>query len=130
MDDGPDDLDPVWRALANPIRRRILDELKRSPRQTGDLADGFEALSRFAIMQHLGVLEEADLVIRRRTGRVTTNYFNPVPIQRIADRWIDRMRKPWVESLVELKAEIETAGGEDADPGDADPDGARADHGG
>jgi DNA-binding transcriptional ArsR family regulator len=114
-DPNDDDLDPVWRALANPVRRGILDELKRAPRQTGDLADAFEDLSRFAIMQHLGVLEEADLVVRRRTGRVTMNYFNPVPIQRIADRWIDRMRRPWVESLVELKAELEEGGDEETD---------------
>lgn len=126
-DPHDDDLDPVWRALANPVRRRILDELKLSPRQTGDLADSFEDLSRFAIMQHLGVLEEADLVLRRRMGRVTMNYFNPVPIQRIADRWIDRMRRPWVESLVELKAELEE--GEDEE-GERDRDDARADRAG
>jgi len=123
--DPHDDLDAVWRALANPVRRRILDELKLAPRQTGDLADAFEDLSRFAIMQHLGVLEEADLVLRRRLGRVTMNYFNPVPIQRIADRWIDRMRRPWVESLVELKNELEEAGDDETEG-----DGARADRAG
>lgn len=126
-DPHDDDLDPVWRALANPVRRRILDELKLSPRQTGDLADAFEDLSRFAIMQHLGVLEEADLVLRRRMGRVTMNYFNPVPIQRIADRWIDRMRRPWVESLVELKAELEEVEDEETE---RDRDDARADRAG
>lgn len=126
-DPHDDDLDPVWRALANPVRRRILDELKLAPRQTGDLADTFEDLSRFAIMQHLGVLEEADLVLRRRMGRVTMNYFNPVPIQRIADRWIDRMRRPWVESLVELKAELEESEDED---NERDQDEARADRAG
>lgn len=117
-----DDLDAVWRALANPVRRAILDELKRAPSQTGELADAFEDLSRFAIMQHLGVLEEADLVVRRRSGRVTMNYFNPVPIQRIADRWIDRMRRPWVESLVELKAELEEGGDEGDDQNEARAD--------
>jgi len=117
-----DDLDLVWRALANPVRREILDELKRGPLPTGELADRFRGLSRFAVMQHLGVLEEGDLVIRRRSGRVTLNFFNPVPIQRIADRWIDRMRRPWTESLVDLKGELEAglAGGEDADEGDPD----------
>jgi DNA-binding transcriptional ArsR family regulator len=117
------DLDLVWRALANPVRREILDELKRGPLPTGELADRFRGLSRFAVMQHLGVLEEGDLVIRRRTGRVTLNLFNPVPIQRIADRWIDRMRRPWAESLVDLKGELEAglAGGVDADE-EEDPD--------
>lgn len=124
MDPDPldDDLDPVWRALANPVRRTILDELKRAPRPTGELADAFEELSRFAIMQHLGVLEEADLVVRHRTGRVTMNYFNAVPIQRIADRWIDRMRRPWVESLVELKAELEEGRDEEDDKDEARAD--------
>ncbi len=112
--DTHDGLDAVWRALANPVRRRILDELKRAPRRTGELAAAFDDLSRFAIMQHLGVLEEADLVVRHRVGRVTMNHFNPVPIQRIADRWIDRMRRPWVESLVELKTGLED--GEDEEP--------------
>ncbi|MDX1393780.1 MAG: helix-turn-helix domain-containing protein [Gemmatimonadota bacterium] len=103
-----DDLDLVWRALANPVRREILDVLKERPLPTGELADRFEDLSRFAVMQHLGVLEEGGLVVRQKRGRVTINHFNPIPIQRISDRWIDRMRRPWAESLVDLKTEIET----------------------
>jgi len=103
-----DDLDLVWRALANPVRREILDVLKHRALPTGELADRFGGLSRFAVMQHLGVLEEGGLVIRQKLGRVTINHFNPVPIQRIADRWIDRMRKPWAESLVDLKSELES----------------------
>ncbi|MDX1389256.1 MAG: helix-turn-helix domain-containing protein [Acidobacteriota bacterium] len=113
-----DDLDLVWRALANPVRREILDVLKERPLPTGELADRFEDLSRFAVMQHLGVLEEGDLVVRQKRGRVTINHFNPIPIQRIADRWIDRMRRPWAESLVDLKTEIET---EDEDEEGEDP---------
>lgn len=106
--DSVDSLDLVWRALANPVRREILDVLKQRPLPTGELAERFEGLSRFAVMQHLGVLEEGDLVVRQKLGRVTINHFNPVPIQRIADRWIDRMRRPWTESLVDLKTEIES----------------------
>ena len=108
MSQEADPLDPVWRALASPIRRRILDILREGPRITGDLADEFSDLSRFAVMQHLGVLEEADLVIRKKDGRTTWNHMNPVPIQRLADRWIDRMRRPWVESLVDLKSQLES----------------------
>jgi DNA-binding transcriptional ArsR family regulator len=121
-----DDLDLVWRALANPVRRAILDELKRGPLRTGELADRFADLSRFAVMQHLGVLEEGDLVIRRRLGRVTLNFFNPVPIQRIADRWIDRMRRPWTESLVDLKGELEA----ELAPGEEDGRAEDTDHAG
>lgn len=108
-----DDLDLVWRALANPVRREILDVLKTRPLPTGELAERFPALTRFAVMQHLGVLEEGGLVVRQKLGRVTINHFNPVPIQRIADRWIDRMRKPWAESLVDLKHQVETSEAED-----------------
>lgn len=114
---GPvDDLDLVWRALANPVRREILDVLKERPLPTGELADRFADLSRFAVMQHLGVLEEGDLVVRQRRGRVTVNHFNPIPIQRIADRWIDRMCRPWAESLVDLKTEIETEDEDEEEP--------------
>lgn len=109
--DQTDDLDLVWRALANPVRRKILDVLKERPLATGELAGRFGKLSRFAVMQHLGVLEAGDLVVRQRVGRVTINHFNPVPIQRIADRWIDRMRRPWAESLVDLKTELESEAG-------------------
>ena len=103
-----DDLDPVWRALASPIRRRMLDLLRDSPMSTGALADAFRDLSRFAVMQHLGVLEEADLVVPRRDGRVRLNFLNPVPIQRIYHRWVSRYQEPWTESLVALKGALES----------------------
>ncbi len=104
----PDALDPVWRALANPVRRRILDLLMEGPRTTGELATAFPALSRFAVMQHLKVLEEADLVLPRRQGRERHNHLNPVPIQRIYDRWVHRFMQPWTEALVGLKDEVES----------------------
>lgn len=103
-----DDLEEVWRALSNPTRRAILDLLRSGPRTTGDLADAFADLSRFAIMQHLGVLEAADLVIARREGRRRYNYLNPVPIQRIHDRWVARYTRPWTEALVGLRDELES----------------------
>jgi len=106
-----DDLEAVWRALANPTRRQILDRLSEAPSSTGALADAFEGLSRFAIMQHLGVLEEAGLVIRRKEGRRTMNHLNALPIQRIYDRWVSRYRRPWAESLVDLKAQLEAEHG-------------------
>ena len=65
----PEDLDPVWRALSNPVRRRILDLLKEGPLTTGELAGRFPELTRFAVMQHLRVLEEAELVVPIRDGR-------------------------------------------------------------
>jgi DNA-binding transcriptional ArsR family regulator len=105
---GDDDLDPVWRALANQTRRRILDVLREGPATTGALAELFPELSRYAIMQHLGVLTEAELVVVRRVGRERYNYINPVPVQRIYDRWVVRYMQPWTEALVSLRDQLET----------------------
>lgn len=102
-----DDLAAVWRGLANPVRREILDRLVEGPLPTGELAGTFPDLSRFAVMQHLRVLEEGGLVIRRKTGRVTVNHLNPVPIQQIYRRWVARFQEPWAEALVSLKHELE-----------------------
>ncbi len=109
MQGQSDELDPVWRALANPLRRKILDTLRDGPLTTGRLAEAFPNLSRFAIMQHLGVLEEGELVVRRRSGRQTFNHLNPIPIQQIHVRWVSRYQQPWAESLVALKHELEQA---------------------
>ena len=101
-------LEPVWRALASPIRRRMLDALCDGPLTTGDLAQRFPALTRFAVMQHLAVLTGAELVIVRRAGRRRYNYLNPVPIRQIYDRWVAHYLQPWTEALVCLKSELET----------------------
>jgi DNA-binding transcriptional ArsR family regulator len=103
-----DPLAPVWKALASPIRRGILDLLREGPRTTGAIAERFPRLTRFAVMQHLRVLEEADLVIPRRDGRERYNYLNPVPIQQVFDRWVSRYMRPWTEALVSLRDELET----------------------
>ncbi len=102
-----DDLAPVWRALANAVRREILDLLSEEPLGTGDVAAYFPQLSRFAVMQHLHVLEEDDLVLRRKVGRQVINSLNPVPIQQIYHRWVRRYQEPWAEALVSLKSELE-----------------------
>jgi DNA-binding transcriptional ArsR family regulator len=103
-----DELEAVWKALASPVRRAILDDLRAGPKTTGALAERFPRLTRFAVMQHLRVLEEAQLVIPRRDGRERYNYLNPVPIQRVFDRWVSRYMKPWTEALVSLREELET----------------------
>ena len=103
-----DDLDPIWRALANPVRRSILDALRDGPMTTGAIAELFPDLSRYAVMQHLGVLADADLAVARRVGRERYNYLNPVPIQRIHDRWVVRYMQPWTEALVNLREQLET----------------------
>lgn len=80
----------IWRALGHPLRRRVLDLLREGAQTTGALAERFPSLSRFAVMQHLGVLEKANLVLVRRAGRERFNHLNPAPIQRIYDRWMSR----------------------------------------
>lgn len=104
---GTDDLDAVWRALSNPTRRQILDHLREGPLITGELADRFPELSRFAVMQHLKVLEEADLVLARKDGRRRFNHLNPVPIERIYARWVSDYVQPWTQALVGLKHTLE-----------------------
>jgi DNA-binding transcriptional ArsR family regulator len=82
-----DDLTPIWKALADPTRRKILDLLQERPRTTGDLCTSFK-VSRFAVMKHLSVLEQAKLIVVRRRGRERWNYLNAVPLQRIYERWL------------------------------------------
>jgi DNA-binding transcriptional ArsR family regulator len=109
-----DDLEPVWRALANATRRHILDSLREGPLTTGALADEFPEITRFTVMQHLKVLEAAELVQARRSGRERYNYLNPVPIQRIHERWVSRYQQPWAEALVGLKQHLESGAERDA----------------
>ena len=99
--------DSVFKALAAPIRRRLLDALKDSPRTTGDLCIQFAELDRCTVMQHLRVLEEADLVIAVRRGRERWNHLNPLPIRDIHERWIGAYAAFAVGKIAELKAGLE-----------------------
>ena len=101
--------DKVFKALAAPIRRRLLDALKDHPRTTGDLCALFQPLDRCTIMQHLGVLEEADLVIASRRGRERWNHLNPLPIRDIHERWIGAYAAFAVDKIASLKASLESA---------------------
>jgi len=102
----PDGLTPVWKALSDPSRRRILDLLRRQPRTTGELAGRFRT-TRFAVMKHLGVLERARLVTVRRRGRERWNHLNAVPLQQIYERWISPYEAEWAASLLRLKRSAE-----------------------
>ncbi|RVQ03054.1 ArsR/SmtB family transcription factor [Sinorhizobium meliloti] len=82
--------DAVFKALANGLRRRMLDALKEKPQTTGMLCELFPNLDRCTVMQHLKVLEEADLVLARREGRERWNHLNALPIRAIHDRWISQ----------------------------------------
>src|SRR5438309_10066756 len=100
-------VDDVFKALADPSRRKLLDRLfKRDGQTLGALCERV-AMTRFGVMKHLRVLEEAGLVVTRRAGREKLHYLNPVPIRLIHDRWIDKYRERRVSALAELKAELE-----------------------
>jgi DNA-binding transcriptional ArsR family regulator len=99
--------DRVFKALAAETRRAILDALKDDPLTTGALCARFPALDRCTVMQHLKVLEDADLVIAQRAGRVRWNHLNPLPIKRIHDRWIGPYAARSVELLARLKSDLE-----------------------
>jgi DNA-binding transcriptional ArsR family regulator len=102
-----DDPDRVFKALADPTRRHLLDRLFESDGRTlGELEADCD-MTRFGVMKHLRVLEDAGLVVTRRSGREKLHYLNPVPIRLIHDRWIDKYTEHRVSALAALKAELE-----------------------
>lgn len=103
----PVDDDRVFKALADPTRRHLLDRLfARDGRTLTELESELE-MSRFGVMKHLRVLEDAGLVVSRRSGREKLHFLNPVPIRLIHDRWIDKFTERQVSALVDLKNELE-----------------------
>ncbi|MGA9148381.1 MAG: helix-turn-helix domain-containing protein [Candidatus Nanopelagicales bacterium] len=89
-------MDEVFKALADPTRRSLLDELYRRDGQTlSELGDRFE-MSRFGVMKHLKLLESAGLLVTKRRGREKLHYLNPVPIRLVYDRWVSKYAEPWV----------------------------------
>ncbi|HXJ62527.1 MAG TPA: metalloregulator ArsR/SmtB family transcription factor [Actinomycetota bacterium] len=101
------DDDRVFKALADTTRRFLLDLLhERDGRSLTELESGL-AMSRFGVMKHLRVLEDAGLVVTRRSGREKLHYLNPVPIRLIHDRWIDKYRERHASALADLKSELE-----------------------
>jgi uncharacterized protein YndB with AHSA1/START domain/DNA-binding transcriptional ArsR family regulator len=102
------DDDRVFRALADPTRRFLLDTLfERDGRSLTELESAL-AMTRFGVMKHLRVLEEAGLVVTRRSGREKHHFLNPVPIRLMHDRWIDKYTEPWTEALSGLKQRLES----------------------
>jgi len=101
-----DYFDSVWKALANPHRRRMLDLLRDRPRTTGELAEVLGE-NRFLVMQHLNLLRESNLVTVEVDGRRRINHLNPVPIQQIHERWVGKYQGDWAAALVGLKRTVE-----------------------
>ena len=105
-------LDGVFKALADPTRRALLDALFALDGQTVQaLCDGFPHMTRFGVMKHLGVLEQANLITTHRVGRTKLHHLNTVPIGQIADRWISKYSQPFTRSLVGLANGLEQRAG-------------------
>lgn len=104
----PDSLDPVFKALANPVRRRILDLVHVDAGCNVNDVCGHFAVTRTAVLGHLNVLEEAGLLLSEREWRERKLYFNAMPIQAIYDRWTSKYSALWAEGLAQLKYAVET----------------------
>jgi DNA-binding transcriptional ArsR family regulator len=103
-------LEPVFKALADEHRRALLDALfERDGQSLGELCGILPDMTRFGVMKHLAVLEEAHLVVVERDGRLKRHFLNPVPIREVHDRWISRFAEPHVAGLLELRDRVEGA---------------------
>ena len=102
--------DAVWRALADPSRRALLDLLRDAPRTTGELAEAFPEVTRYAVMKHLGVLADAGLVTVRRRGRERWNHLDAVPLRQAYERWMAPYAERAAVASLRLKDHVEGAG--------------------
>jgi uncharacterized protein YndB with AHSA1/START domain len=100
-------VDEVFKALADPTRRSLLDELFREDGQTLSALEARLPMTRFGVMKHLKQLEDAALVVTKRRGREKLHFLNPVPIRLVHDRWVSKYAEPWAAGLTALKIELE-----------------------
>ena len=103
----------IWKALGSPHRRALLDALKDGPKTTSDLCEVLPALSRYAVMQHLGVLERTGVVLVRREGRERWNSLNAVPIQRELERWLSGFQQASASQLLAFERHLHDTGPEE-----------------
>jgi DNA-binding transcriptional ArsR family regulator/uncharacterized protein YndB with AHSA1/START domain len=102
----------IWKALADPSRRVILDLLRERPRTTGEISNEISSLfqvSRFAVMKHLAVLEQAGLIVVRREGRERWNHLNAIPLQSIYERWLKPYESQWATAMLRMKQFVENS---------------------
>jgi DNA-binding transcriptional ArsR family regulator len=100
-------MDAVFKALADPTRRSLLDELFKQDGQSLSALERGLPMTRFGVMKHLRVLEEAGLVVTRKRGREKLHFLNPVPIKLVHDRWVSKYAEPWTAALTGLRAQLE-----------------------
>lgn len=109
--------DLVFKALADPTRRALLDALFDDDGQTVQaLCDRHPEMTRFGVMKHLAVLEAANLVVTRKEGRTKRHFLNPIPIQQISDRWIDKYARPFTRAMTDLQRRLEAPQHESGTP--------------
>src|SRR5258706_660022 len=101
-------VDDVFKALADPTRRSLLEELFREDGQTQPALEARFDITRFGVMKHLRQLDEAGLVVTRRRGREKLHFLNPVPIQLVHDRWVSKHAEPWATALSDIKRRLES----------------------
>ena len=97
----------MFKALADPTRRGLLDELFERDGQTLSALEERLPMTRFGVMKHLKVLEEAGLVVTKRRGREKLHFLNPVPIRQVYERWVTKYTEPWAATLTGIKRELE-----------------------
>ena len=100
-------MDEVFKALADPTRRSLLDELFREDGQTLSALEERFSMTRFGVMKHLKQLEDAGLVVTKKRGREKLHFLNPVPIRLVHDRWVSKYAEPWAATLTGLKTRLE-----------------------
>jgi uncharacterized protein YndB with AHSA1/START domain/DNA-binding transcriptional ArsR family regulator len=101
-------MDDIFRALNDAHRRKVLDLLhERDGRSSSEIEVQFQDITRFGVMKHLKILEEASLITTRKEGRFKYHYLNSAPLQEISDRWISRFASPWVQSMADVKTQLE-----------------------
>ena len=100
-------MDEVFKALSDPTRRALLDQLFKRDGQSLSALEERLPMSRFGVMKHLKVLEDANLVVTRRHGREKLHFLNPVPIRLVYERWVSKYAEPWAAALTGIKRELE-----------------------
>ncbi len=101
--ENPVETDNIWKALADPTRRRLMDLVREAPRTTGQLVDEFEEIGRCAVMKHLSILEKVKLILPKKEGKNRWNYINAIPLQEVYERWVKKYEAQWASNLLQLK---------------------------
>lgn len=95
--------DTIFKALSDPTRRKLMDLVREAPKTTGQLVDEFETIGRCAVMKHLSILEDVNLIIPKKEGKHRWNYINAIPLQEIYERWVKNYEALWATNLLQLK---------------------------